>query len=100
MRGMLLLPMDGTGISAGGHGRDRRSSEEREVGFGNPGFGGAFCRTHACIEARRQGRSACRCRFLPLPSDGTSAASVGGCPSCVRFSSVGAGSRCGRYVAG
>jgi len=50
---MVLLPKDGTGISAGGHGRDRRPSEEREGGFVDPGFGSARCLPHACIEARR-----------------------------------------------
>jgi len=50
---MVLLPKDETGISAGGHGRDPRPSEGEKGGFVDPGFGGARCLPHACIEARR-----------------------------------------------
>jgi len=72
---MVLLPKDGTGISAGGYGRERRPSKEGEGGFGNPGFGNA-CVLHVPVSRlggrarRRAGAALCRCpameRLLPV----------------------------------
>lgn len=57
---------DGTGISAGEHGRDRRSSEEGEGGFGNPGFENAFV-----LDADR---CCCACAHRPGKTGGVRSA--------------------------